>query len=379
MQAPLVEPGTEPSPALEPTREQQGWWHKKRWLVLIAAIVLCTLATFLWLTGHNKARGPGTLISSSPADTNGELRLKGTTQAVRTRSIQAPLLAGEKAGTLTITNLRAAGSSVKQGDILVEFDRQAQLRDFLDKQAQNSKLADDVLQEVAKEGAARAKDETEIKVAEGDLAKAELEMQKVELLSRIDAEVARETLEEAKATLDQLKETFGLKRKTAQASIRILEIQRDRARETMLHAQANAALMQVHTPISGVVVLNTIWKQGNIGEVQEGDQVRPGVPFMQVVDPSEMEVQVPVNQQDVLALHEGQKARVHLDAYPDLVCPAQLEVIDPMGKPGDFSQKVRTFSATWSIMCTDPRLLPGLSAAVDTVPAGAPNIAGNAR
>jgi HlyD family secretion protein len=379
MQAPLVEPGTEPSPALEPTREQQGWWHKKRWLVLIAAIVLCTLATFLWLAGHNKAPVPGSQISSSPADINGELRLKGTTQAVRTRAIQAPLLAGEKAGTLTITNLRTAGSSVKQGDILVEFDRQAQLRDFLDKQAQNSKLADDVLQEVAKEGAARAKDETEIKVAEGDLAKAELEMQKVELLSRIDAEKARETLEEAKATLDQLKETFGLKRKTAQASIRILEIQRDRASETMLHAQANAALMQVHSPINGIVVLNTIWKQGNIGEVQEGDQVRPGVPFMQVVDPSQMEVQVPVNQQDVLALHDGQKARVHLDAYPDLVCPAQLEVIDPMGKPGDFSQKVRTFSATWSIMCTDPRLLPGLSAAVDTGPAGGPNIAENAR
>jgi HlyD family secretion protein len=379
MQAPLVEPATEPSSVLEPTSQQQSWWRKGRWLVLIAAIVLCTLATTLWLTRHKKAPASHSPLSSSSTETNGVLRLKGTTQAVRTRSIQAPLLAGEKEGTLTITDLRAAGSSVKQGDILVEFDRQAQLRDSLDKQAQNSKLADDVLQEEAKEDAARAKDETEIKVAEGDLAKAELEMQKVELLSRIDAEKARETLDEAKATLDQLKETFSLKRKTAQASIRILEIQRDRARETMLHAQANAALMQVHSPISGVVVLNTIWKQGNIGEVQEGDQVRPGVPFMQVVDPSEMEVQVPVNQQDVLALHDGEKARVHLDAYPDLVCPAQLKVIDPMGRPGDFSQKVRTFSATWSIMCTDPRLLPGLSAAVDTMPSGAPNIAENAR
>jgi HlyD family secretion protein len=201
-------------------------------------------------------------------------------------------------------------------------------------------------------------------------------MQKVEILSRIDAEIARETLDEAKATLDQLKETFSLKRKTAQASIRILELQRDRARETMEHAQANAALMQVHSPINGVVVLNTIWKQGNIGEVQEGDQVRPGVPFMQVVDPSAMEVQVPVNQQDVLALQDGEKARVHLDAYPDLVCPAQLQVVDPMGKPGDFSARVRTFSATWSIQCSDPRLLPGLSVAVDTLP-GAPQ--GNLR
>ena len=221
MQAPLVEPATEPSSVLEPTSQQQIWWRKRRWLVLIGAIVLCTLATTLWLTRHKRAPASHSLLSSSSTETNGVLRLKGTTQAVRTRAIQAPLLAGEKEGTLTITDLRLAGSSVKQGDILVEFDRQAQLRDSLDKQAQNSKLADDVLQEQAKEDAARAKDETEIRVAEGDLAKAELEMQKAELLSRIDAEKAHETLDEAKATLTQLKETFSLKRKTAQASIRI--------------------------------------------------------------------------------------------------------------------------------------------------------------
>jgi hypothetical protein len=50
-----------------------------------------------------------------------------------------------------------------------------------------------------------------------------------------------------------------------------------------------------------------------------------------------------------------------------------------MGKSGDFSAKVRTFSAIWAVMCTDPRLLPGLSAAVDIGPAGASNVAENAR
>jgi multidrug efflux pump subunit AcrA (membrane-fusion protein) len=386
MQSPLAESDTEAAPAPDrssetPSDPKARWWRKKLWLGLIVATVFAALATSLWLARAKKPATSGSLATSShtPADIPGVLRLKGTTQAARTRSIQAPLLAGDKEGTLTITSMQPAGATVKQGALLVEFDRQAQLRDFLDKQAQDNKLADDVLQEEAKEDAARAKDETEIKVAEGALGTADLEMQKVELLSRIDAEKARENLEEARATLDQLKETFNLKRRAAQASIRILQIQRDRGRETMLHAKANAALMQVRSPIDGVVVLNTIWKQGNIGEVQEGDQVRPGVPFMQVVDPSAMEVQVPVNQQDVLALHDGQKAQIHLDAYPDLVCPAQLEVVDPMGKSGDFSAKVRTFSAIWAVMCTYPRLLPGLSAAVDIGPAGASNVAENAR
>ena len=293
------------------------------------------------------------------------------TAAVAARSIMAPLIAGQQVGTLTITKLVPSGTRVKQGDLLVEFDRQAQLRDSIDKQAQSDEENEKVIEEQAKEAAARAKDETGIKQAEDSLAKAKLEMEKVELLSRIDAEKAQEDLDEAQATLAQLKETFDLKRKAAQASIRILEIQRDRTRETMLHAQANSALMEIHSPIAGIVVLNTIWKEGNMGEVQEGDQVRPGVPFMQVVDPAIMEVRVPVNQEDLLGLKIGEKALVHLDAYTDLSFPAQLESIDPMGTPGDFSPKLRSFSATFSIHGHDPRLMPDLSAAVDVDPAGA--------
>jgi HlyD family secretion protein len=142
----------------------------------------------------------------------------------------------------------------------------------------------------------------------------------------------------------------------------------------MLHAQANSELMQIHSPIDGVVVLNTIWKQGKMGEVQEGDQVRPGVPFMQVIDPSGMEVQVPVNQQDFLGLRVGQTARVRLDAYPQLVFPGRLEEMAPIGRDGDFSSKLRTFAVIFSISGSDAKLMPDLSAAVDVdlaAPAGA--------
>jgi HlyD family secretion protein len=346
--------------------------RRRRWLfgsLIAALIVAATLAIFL--AGlHKRSPNSGSVRqSSSSSSPNPTLRLNGKTEAIRARSILAPLLAGQQVGTLTITRLIPSGARVKQGDLLVEFDRQAQLRDFIDKQAQSDDENEKVLEEQAKEAAARSKDETEIEQAESSLSKAQLEMQKVELLSRIDAEKAQEDLDEAQATLAQLKQTFDLKRKAAQAAIRILEIQRDRTRQTMLHAQANAALMEIHSPIDGIVVFNTIWKQGNMGEVQEGDQVRPGVPFMQVVDPAIMQVHVSVNQEDIEALRVGQKAQVHLDAYPDLVFPAQLESIDPMGQKGQFSSMLREFSATFSIQGNDPRLMPDLSAAVDIVPA----------
>ena len=347
---------------------------RMRRVIVIASMAALALAVAIGIViarSRSGARGrssiPTSLTSAAAPQT---VRLKGITTAVRAQSIMAPTISGQQVNTLTITKLIPSGTRVKKGDLLVEFDRQAQQRDFIDKQAQSDDQNQQVLEEQAKEAAARAKDETEMKQAEDALAKTKLEMEKVELLSRIDAEKAREDLDEAQATLAQLKATFDLKRKAAEASIRILEIQRDRIRETMLHSQANSALMEIHAPIDGIVVFNTIWKQGNMGEVQEGDQVRPGVPFMEVVDPGLMEVRVQVNQEDLFGLKLGDKARVHLDAYNDLVFPAQLEAIDPMGAPGDFSPKLRSFSATFSIQGHDTRLMPDLSAAVDVDPAG---------
>lgn len=361
---PLDQPGTRPEPPRsngEDDKARPRWL--RGWMVIVAAAALLIAILFT----ANRSKTPESAMSplSVAANPNQILRLKGTTEAVQARAVLAPLLAGQSVPTLTIIHLTPAGTRVKKGDLLVEFDRQAQMKDFVDKQADYSKLVDQVAEEQAKENAARAKDETELKTAEDTLRKAELEMQKTEIVSRIDAEKNQENLDEAKATFDQLRQTFDLKRKAAQAAIRILEIQRDRTQQTMLHAQANADLMQIKSPLDGVVVLNTIWKQGTMGEVQEGDQVRPGVPFMQVVNPSLMQVRVMANQQDFPSLQVGQTAKVRLDAYPDLVFAAKLDQLAPIGEGGDFSNKLRSFVVIVAIEGNDPKLMPDLSAAVD--------------
>jgi HlyD family secretion protein len=364
-----VTPDTESSPdQLGPQPKLFANYQKRpsrgRTWILVATVML-VLGTIAWLAVRNRTASTTRLLSSNAQNPDRIVRLKGTTEAVQARAILAPLLSGQQVRTLTIIHLAAGGTRVKKGDVLVEFDRQDQLRDFVDKQADYQKLVDQIAQEQAKESAAKAKDETELKTAEDTLTKARLELQRSEIVSRIDAEKNQETFEEATATYDQLRETFDLKRRAAQAAIRSLEIQRDRTHETMMHAQANADLMQIHSPLDGVVVLNTIWKQGTMGEVQEGDQIRAGVPFMQVVNPSVMQVRVLANQEDFPSLAVGQVAKVRLDAYPDMVFPAKLDQISPIGEGGDFSSTLRVFVVIVAIQGNDPKLMPDLSAAVD--------------
>src|SRR6266852_5341063 len=293
------------------------------------------------------------------------IRLNGTTQASRSFVVLAPKLEGAQVGSMVITKLVPAGTHVKKDAFLVEFDPQAQTKDYLDKKSTYENLVGQVAQKQAEEDIARAKDDTAMKQAEDELKRAELELQRNEIVSRIDAEKNQEALDEAQVTLKQLKQTYELKRAASASTIRIQEIQRDRALEAMRYAQGNAAKMVVHSPMEGVVVYNTIWLGGRMGTVQQGDQVRPGVPFLQVVDPSQMEVRVELNQVDVLKVHAGQHAEMHLDAYPGMTLPAVLEEISPLGHTGQFTEAVRTFTASFSVQGTDPRLLPDLSAALD--------------
>jgi multidrug efflux pump subunit AcrA (membrane-fusion protein) len=337
-------------------------------LLRIASVLLLVAIPFLFVhfrQGRPSADRTDSLVKVERKNLSQTLRLNGTTQASRSFIVLAPRLEGAQVGSMVVTKLVPAGTHVKSGDLLVEFDPQAQTKDYLDKKSTYDNLVSQVAQKQTDEDIARAKDDTAMKQAEDELKRAQLEVQRNEVVSRIDAEKNQEAVDEGQATLKQLKETYQLKRAAATAAIRILEIQRDRAKEAMRYALANAAKMTVHSPMAGVVVYNTIWLGGRMGTVQQGDQVRPGVPFLQVVDPSKMEVRVELNQVDLLKVHPGQQAQMHLDAYPGMTLPAVLDELSPLGHTGQFTEMVRSFTARFLVQGNDPRLLPDLSAAMD--------------
>jgi HlyD family secretion protein len=334
--------------------------------LVLAASFLPRAFALLLKTHASPSAAAAAHVSASPETSyDNTLRLSGTTQAEHSFAVLAPKLEGAQLGNMVITALAPAGAHIKPGDILVEFDPQAQVKDYLDKQNKYTELAGQVAQKQSDEEIARAKDETALETAENDYKKAQLELQKNEIVSRIDAEKNQETLDETRTTFKQLQETFELKRKAAAAAIHILELQRDRAQEDMQYAHSNASKMTVRSPMEGIAVLNSIWLNERMGTVQAGDQVNPGTAFMQVVDPSKMEVRVEVNQADVEKIHIGDHAQVRPDAYPGMSLPAVLEEISPLGQEGNFSDKIRVFSARFAIQGQDPRLLPDLSVAVD--------------
>ena len=298
------------------------------------------------------------------------LRLHGLVEPVRSHAVTTPRLAaaqpGPGGGQLVIVRLVAAGTVVRTGDLLVEFDRHAQVKAARDREAEYRDFVAQIRLTGAEHRIARARRTTELVQADNAVALAELDLLGADLIAGIEAEKRVQALEEARAHLAALRRTQTLKDAMDAAELRTLEIQRDRARSAWQHAEQNAERMLIVAPLDGLVVLKTIWKAGTMAVVQEGEEVRPGIPILDVVDPSEMRVRALVNQADVGQLEVGQPASVTLDSYPARTFHGRLEHLSPVAAASSLNPRVRQFAALFSIDGSDPHLLPDLAAAIDT-------------
>jgi HlyD family secretion protein len=311
------------------------------------------------------SRGRQTTATISRRDFVRNVRLSGTVEAIHSTTISAPRLSGPNTMSLVITKLVRPGSAVRPGDLIVEFDRQQQLTNALDRRAELQDLEQQIRKREAQESAASSKDDTEIKVAESSVSRAELEMVKNPMIPKINAEKNTLALEQAQATLKQLKTTFELKRQAAEADLRILRIRRDRAEGAMRMAETNAERMAIQSPIAGMAVLKSVWKSNTMAEVQEGEEIRAGVPIVDIVNPNAMRVRARVNQADINELRVGQPVGVGLDAYPDLQFRGKVVQISPLGVVSNLSAKVRAFVVLIEVEGGHPNLMPDLTASLD--------------
>ena len=299
------------------------------------------------------------------------LRLHGTVEAQNAAAVVVPRIMGQGGmntgqgpNALVVTRIVPNGTRVKVGDLLVEFDRQAQVNMALEKKAEFRDLTEQVRKKQAEQAEQRAKDETELMTAENALKLARLEVDKNELLPKIEAEKNLLLREAAEAELAQLRKTYDLKLTAARAEVRTLEVRRDRARRAWEHAEANAERLLIRAPIEGLAVLRTIWKSGRLGEPQEGEEVRTGLGLLDVVAEGAMRVRVKLNQSDLPGMAVGLPADITLDAYPARRYSGRLDGLAPVATPG-MSDKVRTLLAVFSVQNADATLTPDLSAAVD--------------
>jgi HlyD family secretion protein len=267
---------------------------------------------------------------------------------------------------LVLVTLAKPGSRVKKGDIVAEFDRQYQLLRLDDYRAQVVQRDANIKKLKADQAVYRESHNQLVKVAKAELEKARLDMKTEPVRSAIDAEWLRLALEEAEAHYKQILAEVKLVEEQLRAQLRANEIDRDQAAIELRRAENNIDRMVLRAPLDGIVVMQSTFRGGEFGQVQEGDMLRPGQLFMQIVDPDSMVLDALVNQADSESLRIGMKAKARLDAYPDLALESRVHGIGAITKPGMWRPNyMREIPVKLKLEEMDPRVIPDLSANAD--------------
>lgn len=415
--APQPQPTPQPGPSIVPQRDTPPPRRKGLWTALIALALLGGGLGY-YLNQQNEAaklaaKGGGIVTVSTAVvglgDLNATVRVNGTIAAQNFQALLAPRIQGSRSGmnrggdgggrgggggggggggpmgggdatammmmmggptdfTLVLLKLSAPGIRIKAGDVVAEFDPTNQLQrldDYKDSAVQQENTVKKMLANLA---ATKEAHDQSVRTAKSDWDKALLDLKTKEVRSEIDAEKFRLTAEENEAKYKQLLVEADLLDESQRASIRSSELNRDQSKLEMARAEANVGKMVIKSPMDGIVVLNTTTRNGEFGQIREGDVVAAGQPFMTIVDPSSMVLNATVNQVDAEKLRLGMKATVRIDAYPDVELPATLYAIGALAKASTFRARyVGEIPIRLKIDKMDARVIPDLTGSAEIV------------
>jgi HlyD family secretion protein len=202
-------------------------------------------------------------------------------------------------------------------------------------------------------------------------AKRDLGRQK-ELLANKD--VSQSTVDQAQAKVDQQDKQLEAAQRELEASkqnLIVLKHQIDAGDAEIAQARDNLAYTTINSPIDGIVTRVNA-KMGEM--VIMGTMNNPGTVILEVSDLSEMQVDAQIDESNIAAVKEGQKAKVRISAYPDdtfegVVRNVGLDTADQMqrmsGGGGGGSNQGKWYKAKVVLDTKGRRIPAGLSADVD--------------
>jgi biotin carboxyl carrier protein len=298
---------------------------------------------------------------------NQQVRVSGQTVATNSASITVPIMRGPDTGRdMVLVFLAKAGSYVKKGDVVGQIDARV-LQDHIDDV--NSTVIQSET-DIKKRQAEHAVDwenlQQTLRVAKADFEKAKLDDSAIETRSAIDQELSKLSVAEAEAKYKQLQQDLANKKAVHAAETRILEITRLRHIRHRNHHAGDLQKFTFRAPMDGLVVISSFFRGGEMAQIQQGDQVRPGMTFMQIVDISSMQVQGDVNQTESADVRVGQPAVIRLDAFPGVRLRGTVRSIGALGVRGWWENyHLRRIPVRIDIEESDPRVIPDLSASAD--------------
>jgi HlyD family secretion protein len=340
------------------------FWGKRRVPVIVTALAVSSIAVF----GFTRlARHPPTAptFEVKRGEFVDAIQFRGELKAMKSVTISAPA----DAGTLQILKLAADGSTLKAGDVVVEFDPSKTQQDLkTDESILKSAQAE--IEQVRAQGLlTEEKDRTAVMKAQYDLDTAKLEASKSEIVSKIDGAEAKLKVDDAEQALREAQIKLKSDQAAGRSSVEDKQHASVKANYDAQRAQHALVSMTLKVPTSGAISLTSVWHDGNVGPFKAGERAWPGAPIAELPDAASLRIAARVDEAERGRLADSQSATVQLDAIPDRQFTGKLEHIGTIAT-SDFSAGwpiPRNFDLEIALDQADPRLKPGMTVQVTVI------------
>jgi HlyD family secretion protein len=340
-----------------------------RWSLLIFLLAALSAAWFL-RPGHATKPAPSSAIRTARA-IHGVLertrRVAGSIVARRFANIAAPILQAPDQGRgLTLIYLAASGSKVKEGEVVARIDDQA-VRDHLDDvEAGLSQAALDIRRREAQLVYQMESLRQRLRVAKATLDKANQDARAAPIKTPITQEQLQLAVEEAQAVYRDAQKQIPLTEERQEADLNLYRLSYQKEVRHRNRHMTDRDRCTIKSPIGGMVVLQTVYRAGEPGQIKVGDQLSPGQLFLRVMDTGSMQLDATINQAEAELVRIGQPADLRFDAFPGLTLNGRVESVGSLAVGGRrLNYNVRGIPVRIGIEESNTRVIPDLTASAD--------------
>src|SRR5450759_3363078 len=344
-----------------------------RWpIYVLLALVVLAAAWVLRPRPRKTAAAPAvSTVRATRGVIQGTRRLAGSISARRFINIGAPVLQAPDQGRgLTLIFLAASGARVKQGQIIAQIDAQDIQDHLVDVEASLSQAELDIARRKAQLVAQMEGLNQRLRVAKATWERAKQDARAIPASNTITQEILRLATAEYQEAYEEAAKQMPLTVERQLSDLKLYELSyeydvRHRDRHLLDYRRCS-----IRSPMNGMVVMQTTYRGGQMNQIQVGDRLSPGQPFMRVVDPASMQLDATMNQVESEIVRLGQRATVRFDAFPEIVVKGHVQSVGALALGGRrVNFNVRGITVRLALETVDPRVIPDLSASADVATA----------
>ncbi len=335
-------------------------WGERATLALLAVLIILFVAPLFRKNETSQAIAKWVTVQKGPFTI--DIVESGEIQAVNEKIITAPMM---WMSSLQIIDLIPEGTHVNEGDTLIQFD-------VVDLQT-NIDLARDRLTTLradreklkAQQHLTITTMEDALKVSEYSYEQAQLRLQMREFESDAKKEEARLELKQAEIDLTMQKKQLESQKIIHRSQMLANELSIKQSEDRYDDLKERLTLFTVRAPLSGMVVYKEVGGWESRERLKKGYSARPNEELLSIPDLSKMQVLLYVNEVDRSKIVPGLKARIELDAYPEIELRGTVRNVARLAQKISMDSELKGFQVYVDIDGSDARMKPGMTAKVE--------------